>query len=368
MRARVAILGAGYISDFHIRALKAVPDLSLAAVCDNDARKADAVAARWMVPRAYHSLDRMLESGEIDVVHVLVPPPHHGSAAVACLKAGCDVFIEKPLAPELSECLQIKLAAGHYQRLAGVNHNAIYHPAFRRLVRGIQEGRLGGVQHVTAFGNLPLRQLNAGQHGHWMFAKPVNIILEQAPHPLSQIQFLVGNMEAISSQPSGPVRLNSGSLFYDTWQVSAVCERGSAHCFLSFGREFFDSWLHVVGEDGSAYVDLRRNTVLFLEKTRFMEPVEQLLLSGRSAIQQVAQAVRNFLDYSLGFLKLKPAADPFYRSMHRSIAAFHEARALRQPPPVTLEQASALIEACHLIAQPAAESETEANSCETVTS
>ncbi len=368
MGARVAILGAGYISDFHIRALKAIGELDVVAICDNDERKATSTAVRWRIGNSYRSVEAMLAAGGIDVVHVLVPPLYHAAASVSCLEAGCDLFIEKPLATSRADCLEIQRAADRKGRLVGVNHNATFHPAFRRLIKAIQEGQLGGVQHVTACMNVPLRQLAAGQHSHWMFQRPGNIILEQAPHPLSQIQFLLGNFQSLSSVPSGPVRLNSGNLFFENWQISGIAERGTAQCFLSFGREYLEWSLHVIGQDGSAFVDLRRNIVVFSGKTRFMEPVENFLLAWGGAWQQLGQGSRNLADYCLGFVNLRPAGDPFYRSMSGGIRAFYEARSRRQSPPVTLESAAAVIKACEAIAQPALEqAELEMNKCERVT-
>jgi predicted dehydrogenase len=369
MKIRVALVGTGFISDFHVRALSSVPGAELVAICDSDPRKAEAVARRWAIPHSYHSLDAMLGTTPIDAVHILVPPPYHASVSLACLEAGCDLLIEKPLAATAAECLDLKDAAERSSRIVGVNHNAIYHPSFRRLVRGIQQGLLGGVQHVTACLNVPLRQLTAGQHEHWMFQKPGNIVLEQAPHPLSQIQFLLGNFRSLTSVPSEPVRLNSGKLLFSSWHISLICERGSAQCFLSFGKEYYDSWLHAIGQDGSAFLDLRRNTLRFTDKSRFMEPLDQFRVAWGSAWQESVQASRNLADYVLGFMKLKPAADPFYRGMCDSIRGFYEARAGQQVLPASLEDATAVIQACEAIAQPASEqSEAETHKWERVTS
>ena len=355
MRARVAILGAGFISDFHIRALRETPGAELVAICDSDASKATAAARRWAIPNCYRSVEEMRAGAAVDVVHVLVPPPHHATASLACLQAGWDLFLEKPLAATAAESREIKLAAEAQGRYAGVNHNALFHPAFQALIARIQSGDLGAVQHVTACVNVPLRQLVAGQHGHWMFQKPGNIVLEQAPHPLSQIQFLVGNFLSLESLPSGRMRLNTGSAFFDTWQVSGICERGTAQCHLAFGKEYFDSWLHVIGQDAVAMVDLRRNTLRVTGKTRFMEPVENLRLGWSNALSEARQATGNLSDYCLGFLKLKSAADPFYRGMRDSIRAFYDARARQAPAPASMSQALAVIEACEAIGQPARE-------------
>src|SRR5688572_9576529 len=94
----VGILGAGFISESHIRALLSIPDVRIAAVCDEDSNRAQALQKHWHVLQFYDSLERMLSNVSLDVVHVLTPPFAHTRCARACLEAGSHVFIEKPLA------------------------------------------------------------------------------------------------------------------------------------------------------------------------------------------------------------------------------------------------------------------------------
>jgi len=351
---RVGILGAGYISDFHIQALQGLPDVEIAAVCDCDGGRALAQQRRWKIPLSYDAPERMLRDGKVDTVHVLSPPAQHAATALACLEAGCDVFLEKPAGVGRAECNELVRAARDSRRVLGVNHNARFHPAFRRLLAEIREWRLGGIQHVTACVNVPLRQLAGGQHGHWMFREPGNIVLEQAPHPLSQIQMLVGDTLETSALATGRRELNTGATFYDTWQVSLECAGGTAQCFLSFGRECADNWLHVIGQDGTAFADLRRNTVQLTGKSRFMEPLDHFREGMGWMHAAGQQALANLSDYCLAFLRLVPSRDPFIAGMRGSVAAFYEALRAGVPPPTDMEQAAGVIATCEDIANAAA--------------
>ena len=212
---------------------------------------------------------------------------------------------------------------GVWAAMLGVNHNNTYHPMFMRLEEVVKQRRMGALQHVSITLNVPLRQLDAGQHGHWMFRKPRNIILEQASHPLSQICRLLGPVRQAVCLVGGEILLNTGNPFYSTWQCSLVCERGTADLFLSFGREFLDYFLHAIGQDGVADIDFRRNTFRLSQKSRFVEPVDNFLDSLRSARSVFGQGVGNALGYTLSFLKLRPASDVFTVGMRGSIAAFY---------------------------------------------
>ncbi len=351
-KLRTGVLGAGFIADFHLRALQRLPQVDVVAVCDSDLRKAEDLCARWRIRAAYSRLSEMIESG-VQVVHVLVPPTAHAAAAAACLAAGCHVFLEKPAAVDSRECRDLALAAAHYDRHVGINHNFIYHPAFQRAVDAIRRWVLGQVEHVVAVVNVPLRQLNSGQHGHWMFQKPGNIVLEQMPHPLSQIYFLLGAPREIDAMRSGARLLRTGAPFFDTWQVSMRCERGTAQCFLSVGREYHDSWVQIIGQDGSAVVDLRRNTFRLTGKTRFVEPIDHFCATAGAGLRMAGQGLRNLAGYSLAFVGLKESRDPFLMGMQGSIAAFYGALSRGEAPPVDIGQGTAIVAACETVARTA---------------
>ena len=71
---RVAILGAGYISEFHIAAIRRMADTELVAICDVNQALADQTARSFGIPKVYGSLEAMLATETLDVVHVLTPP------------------------------------------------------------------------------------------------------------------------------------------------------------------------------------------------------------------------------------------------------------------------------------------------------
>jgi predicted dehydrogenase len=347
---RVALVGAGFIADFHVRALKSLPGASIVAVCDTDLNKARALQQRWGIAHSFGSIAEMRQGSDIDVVHILVPPPFHAQSLHACLEAGWDVFLEKPAVISGEECHEVLAATEGGPRTVGVNHNAPYHPAFLRAVDAIRRRRIGAVQHAVACLNVPLRQLSTGEHHHWMFQKPEHIILEQAPHPLSQIRFLLGEIKTVSSVRSGEIRLLNALPFYDTWQVSMLCERGSAQCFMSFSKGFWDSWIHIIGEDGVLFIDLRRNLVRISEKTRFPDPVDNLRDAVLNATRTTYAAVKNLGQYALAILGAAGPGDPFFSSIRSSIAAFHQARSAGQPAPVDLREGCAIIATCEQIA------------------
>src|SRR5947209_8250238 len=120
---RVAILGTGYIAEFHARAIKAAAEAELVAVCDTNLNAAKAFAATWDVPATYNSLELMLSEHRIDCVHVLVPPDLHFQMTKISLQGGAHVFLEKPMCLTTKEADELLALAMEKQRHLAVNHN-----------------------------------------------------------------------------------------------------------------------------------------------------------------------------------------------------------------------------------------------------
>jgi len=348
---QIGIQGAGFIADFHARALKSIPGIHLAAVCDPIPERAERFARKWDIPRTCNSVEAMLDDRNLQALHVLIPPTLHASAVDSCLGRELAVLVEKPLAVSAGDCRRLsqKLAENGRGQTVGVNQNFLFHPAFKQIVGWIRECRLGGIQHVTAFSSVPLRQLSAGDHEHWMFQEPGNIILEQAPHPLSQIIYLLGPVRNVSTLVSGEMQLSTGVPFHRIWQVAMTCERGTAQCYFHFGSEYRDSWIHVLGQDGAAVADLRRDSAHMSEKTRFLEPVDDFLEGGVKAMSEARQAIANFKQYAKSILLKKPGGDAFSRSFCNSIGAFYAALQGGPEYPAGFDHATAVMEACELI-------------------
>jgi predicted dehydrogenase len=100
---RAAIVGTGAIANAHAAAIAAAPAAELVAVADRELAPAQAFAERWGGPAVFGSLDELLASGGVDVLHVCTPPGVHAEQAIAALDAGVHVICEKPAALSLDE-------------------------------------------------------------------------------------------------------------------------------------------------------------------------------------------------------------------------------------------------------------------------
>ena len=105
----VAILGAGYIAEkAHIPAWRKLGDtVKIAAICDLDLGRAQALAESLGVPAAYNDLAAMLSDVRPEFVDVCTPPHSHADAVITALMGAAHVLVEKPLALTVEECQRI---------------------------------------------------------------------------------------------------------------------------------------------------------------------------------------------------------------------------------------------------------------------
>src|SRR5438445_13768706 len=84
---RVAIIGAGNVSDTYLRTLASYPDLTITAVADLDVPRADAQAIKYGVPFS-GTTHQILSRDDVDLVVNLTVPAAHAEVALAAIDAG----------------------------------------------------------------------------------------------------------------------------------------------------------------------------------------------------------------------------------------------------------------------------------------
>lgn len=106
----VGILGAGFFGAYHARAVAAVPDARLVAVCADEMPLAEAFAAEHR-GKPYGDHRALLDDKSVDAVAITAPHHLHCELTVAALQAGKHVLLEKPMALSVAECSRIIAAA-----------------------------------------------------------------------------------------------------------------------------------------------------------------------------------------------------------------------------------------------------------------
>lgn len=103
---RVAVVGAGVMGRYHAVNYAALPRVELTAVVDPDAARRTEAEGSFGC-RSYPSIDAMLAAETIDAASVAVPTSLHHSVTGALLRAGVHVLVEKPVATDVRQALEL---------------------------------------------------------------------------------------------------------------------------------------------------------------------------------------------------------------------------------------------------------------------
>ncbi len=152
---RVALIGSGWYGKSDLLRLVQVAPVEVVALCDVDtqmvARAADLVATRQKSgkrPKTYGDYREMLKQEQPELCEVAAPDHWHALAAIEAIKAGCDLYLQKPISVDVTESLAILAAARKYKRVVqiGTQRRSTPHVAEAREI--VRSGKLGKISHV----------------------------------------------------------------------------------------------------------------------------------------------------------------------------------------------------------------------------
>jgi len=176
---RVALAGCGYWGAKHARVLDAIDDVAEVVLVDKQETRLRNLSGIYKSARCYHDL--MAALPHADAVVVATPPSTHLPVALAAIRAGKHVLVEKPVAHTSAGARALQAAASAAGVTLMVGHTFEYHPAVRRLRDIVRQQELGELYYLDS------ARLNLG-----LYQNDVNVILDLAPHDVSIINFLLG--------------------------------------------------------------------------------------------------------------------------------------------------------------------------------
>lgn len=150
---KVAVIGAGYFSHFHLDAWNRIENVELVAVCDVDEAKAQAVATQYDIPNVATNYQAMLDQYQPNVVDVITRPDTHLEIVTEAARRDLAIICQKPLAPTMDEVNQIADVVRKSGISFMVHENFRFQPWYREAKRLINEGVIGDKLHTITFRN-----------------------------------------------------------------------------------------------------------------------------------------------------------------------------------------------------------------------
>ena len=189
----VALIGAGYISDYHARGLKLIDDVEIKVVAALPLDSAKEFAEKYYIPEATDDVQSIVSREDIDAVLISTPNKFHAPYAVESLKNGKDVFIEKPMAMSVDEGEQIIHTAKQNDRIVLVGHMWRFDQEAQFIKSIVDSGELGNIIKTKGYGI----HENWGPEG-WFTKKELSgggALADMGVHAIDTVRFILGDPE-----------------------------------------------------------------------------------------------------------------------------------------------------------------------------
>jgi len=213
----VGVIGFGYWGPNLVRNFATSDRFRVAAICDLEPKRLAAAARHYPSIRATTDAAEIFADSAIDAVAIATPVRHHYPLALAALKAGKHVLVEKPVTDGAADARCLIDEAARRGKVLMVDHTFIYTPAIRRLRAMVQSGDLGEIYYYDSV------RVNLG-----LFQSDVNVLWDLAVHDLSIIEYVLGQIPvAVSATGAShvagaPENIAYLTLFFDSPTIAHI--------------------------------------------------------------------------------------------------------------------------------------------------
>jgi UDP-2-acetamido-3-amino-2,3-dideoxy-glucuronate N-acetyltransferase len=248
--ARICVIGCGYWGKNLIRSFAAVD--ALCGIQDANTDHANSFSERYPQAKIYPDFAAVLADNSVSAVALATPAESHYELAMAALASGKHVFVEKPLALDWQDGVEITARAREQGRILMVGHLLQYHPAVVKLKQLVASGVLGRIEYIYS-NRLSMGKIRREENALWSFA----------PHDISVILSLIGQVPCQVTATGGAYLQPNVA---DTTMSSLLFDRGTrAHIFVSWLHPYKEQRLVVIGSKQMAvFEDSRADRKLLL--------------------------------------------------------------------------------------------------------
>lgn len=265
-RTRVALAGAGWVTQHHLDAWGRVADRAqVVAIADPNIAAARERAAAYRIPAVYDSVEAMLSAEQLDAIDIAAPREAHAPICRLAARRGLAILCQKPLAPTLAEAEAVVTDIGDAVPFM-VHENWRFRPHYRRAAEWLRAGHVGDVRTVTM--SLLTSGLVPDANGvvpalvrQPMLARLERLLLmEVLIHLVDTLRFLLGPLTLVGARMGRTSPLVRGedrvSLFLATAGGGAVALAGD---FMAHGHppDQFDR-LEILGTRGAILLERDR--------------------------------------------------------------------------------------------------------------
>ena len=176
----IGIIGYGYWGPNLVRNFAETPDACIGGVADLDTAKLDVVARRYPGVKTTTDCNDLLRDPAVDAIAIATPVHTHFELALAALRAGKHVWVEKPMTEHSWQARQLIDEAARRGLVLLVDHTFVYTGAVRKMHELIRRPDFGRLRYYDS------TRVNLG-----LFQHDVNVLWDLAVHDLSIMSYVL---------------------------------------------------------------------------------------------------------------------------------------------------------------------------------
>jgi len=194
----ISIAGCSKVAHLHAKAIKEIPNAQLKGVWNRTRSKSEDFAELYNT-KAYSDVTSMVRECKSDLVIVCTAHPFHRQPAVEAASAGANVLVEKPLASDLQDCVDIISACKKSNIRLGVISQRRWYEPVRRVKEAIDNGKIGKpvLAEVTMLGWRDKAYYDSDAwRGSWK-TEGGGVLVNQSPHQLDILLWYMGEIDEV---------------------------------------------------------------------------------------------------------------------------------------------------------------------------
>jgi D-apiose dehydrogenase len=196
-KLKAGVIGCGFFAQNHLAAWDAIEDVSLIAVCDQQAARAEEAKPKFGAERAYTDAEKMLEAEALDFVDVVTTPPSHRSLVELVARYGRHVICQKPLAPSLEDATAMVDACKSAGVTFMVHENFRWQGTMQRAKQILDAGTIG----EPFFAQISFRTgYNVYPNQPYLATDERLVLYDMGVHIFDLVRFFMGEVNSLYAQ------------------------------------------------------------------------------------------------------------------------------------------------------------------------
>ncbi|WP_296507698.1 Gfo/Idh/MocA family oxidoreductase [Rhodoferax sp.] len=199
---RVAMVGAGFFSQFHLDGWSRIPNVTVGALCDLNLARAQVLANKFGVEAVVDSVDALLAQGKPDLIDLVTPSGAQEQLLEQLIPLGIPIVCQKPFGSDVRQAQCFAAAAAQHGTPLIVHENFRFMPWHRELKRLIDVGYFGDLHGISfrlrpGDGQGPNAYMDRQPYFQTM---PRLLMAETGVHYVDTFRYLMGEVSSVYAQ------------------------------------------------------------------------------------------------------------------------------------------------------------------------